>query len=298
MDVFDQVSDKPGNDIGTQGRHITCRNCERPNYTLVTRVLPGKPAVTCQVEFHDPKKQVTEYYVTDMDWRLLGLCNTRLSLYRKVPVAPSYRELMTDMGLSTSQQDRNGCRCLVTAIEKNGCKSNIWFSQGEQFNPVLHTFEGQLGDKAARQTTEVKWKQTAGKHLYPERIKHTETHDGKLHYEEIVTVQAADFVTPIDPSVFTFAGLELNDDQQLAFPELQPGDWPVWKDGRVDPSRSNRAKEKEAQDAQKGAVQPGPVAPVAAYPVQSSTPLIVGLVSGGMSVTALGLAAIYRRRKG
>ncbi|MDY3558269.1 hypothetical protein R5W23_004964 [Gemmata sp. JC673] len=299
VDVFDREADPAGDESSTRGRHVTCRNCERQNYLLVTTVLPGAPKVTHQVEFHDPKTQPTDYFVNDMDWRLLGFCNARLAVYSKIPIAQSYRQLVADPLLKTSEQKRNGTPYLVTTIEKNKNEGSIWFDARTQSGPVLHTFTGDASKKGAmKHVTEVSWQKTAGGNMYPEKIKHTEHTDGALTYEEIITVQHADFDTKIDPTIFTLAGLDLNENQPIGYPDLTPGKWPIWKGGRADPSLSAFAQAQAASAAQNGVVEPEPIAPVAAYPVQSSTPLIVGLVSGGMSVTALGLAAIYRRRKG
>ena len=54
----------------------------------------------------------------------------------------------------------------------------------------------------------------------------------KVESEETITVLVADFDTPIDPTVFTLAGLNLNDGQRIAYPDVPAEDQPVWRNGK------------------------------------------------------------------
>ena len=299
VDVYDRESDGAADEQSRRGRHVTCRNCERENYTLVTTVLPAPPGTTHIVEFRDSRSQLSEYFVPDIDWRFLGLCNAPLATYNKIPITQSYRERMANPLLRTSEQDRNGGRCLVAEIKRDKGLSSIWFGLKEKYNPVWHKSESESGGTASLLTTEARWHETAGKHLYPERITHTSLRDGALYYQEIITVQHADFDSPVEPSVFTLAGLGLNENQPIAYPNTDAGAWPVWRDGRADPSLSRRAVAQAAQAEGNGPVDPGAQnpPPVAAYPVSGNTSLVVGLAFGALAVVALALAVRHRRKR-
>ncbi|QEG31247.1 hypothetical protein GobsT_60680 [Gemmata obscuriglobus] len=296
VDVYDRESDRVGADATQRGRHVTCQNCERQNYTLVTTILPAPPGRTHLVEFRNSSGQPTDYFVTDIDWRFLGLCNGPLSTYNRVPFAQSYRERMANPLLKTSEQDRGGEACLVTEIEREKGCSAIWFGSKSRCNPVWFESHNGTGDKAVQLMTEVRWLEGAGKHLYPERVKHVARHAGVLQYEETITLQHADFDTPVAPSVFTLAGLGLNEGQPIAYPNTDPADWPVWRDGRADPSLSRRTlAEEQAAQARPIDAAPQPSPPVAAYPTPHNTSLVVGVVAGVIAAVSIVSALIYRR---
>lgn len=197
------------------------------------------------------------------------------------------------------EQDRNGGRCLVTEIKRESGQSGIWFGVSDKYNPVWFKSDSESGGKSQQLTTEVRWRETVGNHLFPDRITHKSLKNGALVYEEIITIPHADFDSAVDQSVFTLAGLGLNESQPIAYPNTDASDWPVWHDGRADPSLSRRAVAKAMKAERDGPVDSGlsNVPPVAAYPAPANTSLIVGLVFGALSVVTLAIAVLYKRRR-
>ena len=70
IDITDAVGDppppaglvRPG---GEGSREISCQNCERPNYYLITSVAPGNPKITRVVGFD--KTPALASYFTELD---------------------------------------------------------------------------------------------------------------------------------------------------------------------------------------------------------------------------------------
>lgn len=80
---------------GGQGaRDITCQNCERPEYYIITAVYPGSPTITNLVGFHKSPALSGDYSSLNIDWRYLGLSNNRLAAYNLISFIEDYRGLV------------------------------------------------------------------------------------------------------------------------------------------------------------------------------------------------------------
>ena len=301
IDLFDADSEpfRPGQP-GHKSRDVTCQNCERPGRILMTTIYPGQPAVTAMVGFQTSPGLSPMYTTLNIDWRFLGLCNNPLSLYQDIQMTEGYRQLASNPKLHTSQQVRGGSQCLVASLGPAG-QFDVWFDEANRFNPVLHSSRHKDGQvPGARLTTEVAWKSTPGDHLYPSRVAHTFKEGDSLRHEEVLTVLDADFHNPVDPAVFTLAGLGLNNNQQVGFPELKPEDQPRWRDGKVDYSLSARAviEAARAEAGRNGSVPTPRPAPAAPYPDNGDSKfLVLGIASGVMALASLAVL-VYRRRRG
>ena len=54
----------------------------------------------------------------------------------------------------------------------------------------------------------------------------------KFQSDETINVIDADFHSPINPVVFTLAGLNLNDGQLIAYPDVPAADRPRWRNAK------------------------------------------------------------------
>ena len=296
FDITDAAADPPpANGLvqpGSRGaREVTCQNCERQGYVIITNVYPGKPIITSLVEFNTSPSLSGKYDALNIDWRFLGLSVNRLSSYKSTSVTEYYRKLAINPKLRLSQRVRNEKPCLLASLGSADNEFEIYFGEPEQYNPVFYSVVNGTAQSQVKITNEVDWQPTVGGYLYPAGAKHAMTRGGKTQYEEVVTVLHADFHNRIDAAVFTLAGLGLNDNQQIAYPGVPPSDRPLWHDGKADTSLS-------ASAVASAAGAPAEVAePVAAYPGGDTAILYVGVASGIVAVIALTSVIVSRARR-
>ncbi len=294
VDVSDRKQDNHVDERYSAARHVICVNCEREHHFISTTIDPDSSPITSLVEFKPLKSGHPDIYGLDLDWRYLGLSNTRLAVNQRLEIAKGYGELKANPTLRVDTEVRGGVRCSVSTVT-NGAISRTWFADPARGNPILFETTWEKDGKAKRHATEVKWQSTAGGHMYPQIVKNVQLVDGVVHHEEQITVTHADFHTPVDPAVFTLAGLGLKDNQPVAYPGLDLSRMPRWRDGKADESLSDEAQRRAQGSGWPTDVVASSVA--AAYPTESRTPLILSIVSGTLAVAALVVAFLYRRRK-
>jgi len=296
VDHFDAQYTPPRPTEDPRDRHVACENCEREGYGLVTTVLPGSPPVLHLVQFHRLGTWVFDRYCTGFDWRYFGLSNASTCMYQRLHIAADYPKLFDQPDVLTKSDKRGELPCLVAYKNTDRIDRSIWLGEQDGFHPVYFEDLIKAGGEPETRTTEVSWQRTAGGHLFPARVKHNSmiTLGGKkCAFEEVVTVTHADFDSPIDPAVFTVAGLGLNENQVIGFPDLEPQDQPRWRNGRIDYEAIDR---KPAEAGGRPAVLDGQAAP-AAYPTQGNLTLIVGIVAGVFAVGTAVAAVVVRRRR-
>jgi len=241
IDTTESVSDtpppfpgmvRPG---GDGSRQISCYNCERPGYYLHTSVAPGNPKVTQIVAFDKTPAFATGFPEYDIDWRLLGMTNNVLRVYRLADVEGGCKNYLTNPKMVLSQAVRNLRPCLVSALTTPTSQSETHFSSGDGYNPIYRLWVYDKDQGRCKRATEIDWHKTPGNHLYPSRIKLSDMVGDQLESNETVTVIDADFHNPIDPVMFTVAGMNLNDGQLIAYPDVPAAEQPIWRNGGLVP---------------------------------------------------------------
>jgi len=301
VDHFDALYTPPRPKEDPRDRHISCENCEREGYGLVTKVLPGSPPALHVVEFHRIGTWNFDGYCAGFDWRYFGLSNASTCMYQRAHVAADFPKFFGLPEVVITAGNRGGLPCLVASrkVPLNNTAWSVWLSEHDEFNPVFFEEKFDVEEVPESRTTEISWQRTAGGHFFPKRVKHNSmiTRGGtKCASEEVVTVTHADFDSPIDPAVFTVAGLGLNENQAIGFPNLESKDLPLWRNGRIDYEYTVEKRMVELAGG-KPAVLAAQAAP-AAYPSQVSVTLVVGIVAAVLAVGTGVAAVVVRRRRG
>ncbi|MBP3957256.1 hypothetical protein J8F10_18500 [Gemmata sp. G18] len=301
VDHLDAHYTPPRPNHDSHDRRVTCENCEKEGYGIVTTVVRGSPPTLHTVEFVRLGTRNLDGYCTYFDWRYFGLSNDRPCGYPKLHIGSDFPGFFGRSDVQTRRENRGGVPCLVAAMSrKTGhLQQSVWLSEREEFNPVF--FEDKfevVGGEPESRTTEVSWQLTPGGHRYPKTVKHNTTisfNGAKYPGEEIVTVTHADFDSAIDPAVFTLAGLGLNENQAIGLPDLKPSERPLWRNGKVDESYTLGQYTADMLGPQT-AVADGPKT-VANYPAEGSTTLTVSIVTALLAVVTAVLAVVIRRRR-
>jgi hypothetical protein len=298
IDVFNRNNETSHDSDFQVQRHVICSNCERSGHVLITMIYPPSHRTRHVVDFKPLKNHNPDYYGLDIDWRKLGLQNWSLPGYIHLDATAAYQNLYAQQRATISRDIRLGKSCTVISDKIDGREWKIWISDEDDGNPIFFDSTSQQQGVIYHQSTDIKWMKSSGGHMFPQTIKHLEEKNGKLDNLEDITIIHADFKTPIDPVIFTLKGLDLNDNQRLMFPELQSEDHPRWNQGGIDHSLSENAKSRDAVEMGKKSAVPLSTPPRAAYPNQSNTYLIIGIVSGVVTLFCLSLAILSRRRRG
>ncbi|MFO0799500.1 MAG: hypothetical protein U0804_18685 [Gemmataceae bacterium] len=266
-------------------------------FDIVTTVFPGTPTVQPMVEFNKRGARKQDNYCAGFDWRFFGLSNDGRCLYPGLQVGTSFPAFFRLPDLVTRSDRRDGVPCLVATWTKENLERSVWLSESVAFNPVFFMDRFEDKEKSETRTTEISWHRTPGGHLYPKSISHNSIitrGGGRYAFEEVTTISHADFASPIDPTVFTLAGLGLNEGQVIGLPGLKHEDCPVWHNGKLDPAYTVRDRDNERAKLLPVSTPSGPPAP---YPTPSNAPWIVGVVAGVVAVVTGVAALVIRRRR-
>lgn len=286
--------------------HVICENCEREGYVLTTDVFPEDPSVSHRVEFRDITKINIDYYGLQFDWRYFGTLNTMKAAYPRL----SPLEHLTSLGQwpdsTVLDKKVDGKRCFVIRSVRPDDVTEVWLDVVDSYNPIRRTWAVTIAGSHTLHTTDVDWQTTPGGHRYPSRVHYTRLTEGVMDYDKTVTILSADFHNPVDPKLFTFGSLGLNELHELALPELDPSKYPHWRDGKVDYSYTPAERTRDAIADGRILVTP-PVLPDAdapplatgTYPTEGrfSATLVAGIVAGVLSLVTLVYAVVLRRRR-
>lgn len=301
VDHLDAEYTPPRQRHDRRDRHITCENCEREGYGIETKVMPGPPPTQPMVEFHPLGSRNLDGYCTHFDWRYFGLSNDGRCLYPRLQVAVDLPKFFNLSGVVTRTENWRDLPCLVASRKMPNLDRSVWLSERDEYNPVYFHDRYEVGDMPETRTTEISWQRTPGGHLYPRSVKHNTmiiVAGGKYASEEVATVTHADFDSPIDPAVFTLAGLGLNENQAVGLPGLDHLDRPVWRGGKLDPTYTVRTQlEERAKQSGGEARDAASPTPLATYPSQDNTTRIIGIVAAVLAVIAAVLAVVVRRKR-
>lgn len=237
VDITDAVGEPapPAGMVRTGGegeRRITCHNCERTGYFLITGVFPGNPKLTSIVGFHKTPALAGYFSELDIDWRFLGMTNNSLHAYKLAAVAEGCQNYLANPKRVLSRSVRDNKPCLVSSLTIPTSHSETYFFVDDGHNPIINTGVYKSDQGLLKCTTEIEWRKTPGNHLYPSRIRHSEMKGEKFQSDETINVIDADFHSPINPVVFTLAGLNLNDGQLIAYPDVPAADRPRWRNAK------------------------------------------------------------------
>lgn len=275
-------------------RRISCQNCEREGYGIMTTVLPGMPLAQHMVEFHRDGTFPTEIYCTAFDWRFLGLSNADVCQYTNQHIGANFTKFFGLPGVKAGTRNRGAIGCVVASrnVPLNNTEWSVWLSEQDEFNPVFFEEKFDVNGISEIRSTNIEWQRTSTGRMFPKRVQHTaivSVGSTKTPSDQVLTLSHVDFDSPIDPAVFTVAGFGLNEKQIIAYPELKPEEQPRWKNGKVDYSET-AAK----QAASGNAAVPQAVAP---YPVESNLSSIIGICAAVMAVVTAVTALVLRRRR-
>ena len=280
-------------------RHLSCENCEKEGYGFMTVIKEGpdgpKHAVEFQVGSHN-----FDNYCTHFDWRFLGLLNSSLCIYSKFKIAEEFETYFKRSRLTVQHEMREEQPCLV-ARHKYSDKGNgqsVWLSEREEFNPVFFEEKMFVNNVPEFRTTKIRWQKLASGQLYPQSIQHNTIVgiglENVRHPNQYnVTFLHADFGSPIDPKVFTFAGFGLNENQIVYLPDVKQEDCPRWRNGKLDYDHTlNKEMAKLANE------QPTVEKPriSSAYPGQGNTMFMISIATGVLAIVAT-VAVVIRRRR-
>lgn len=283
-------------------RHVTCENCEKPGYSIVTTVLAGSPPTLHVVSFHPLDSRSFDYDCTHFDWRYLGLCNASKCLYTQLHIATSFSEFFRQPGISARAASRGNVPCLVSKLSSVARDQVVWLSTHDGYHPIYFEDIFQADGEPEIHSTEVSWQRTAGGHFYPKSVNNKTTirfGSSKYTTEEVITVLHADFDSPIEPSTFTLSGLGLNENQAIGYPGLKTEEMPLWRQGKVDGSYTVRDHMRNTSPNSGSGSLDGMshVDNIAPYPSSSTAALVIGIVAGVLSLTAAITAVVIRLRR-
>ena len=280
-------------------RHLSCENCEKEGYGFVTVIKDGPDGPKHAVEFRLGTYHF-DSYCTHFDWRFLGLSNDSLCIYPKIKIAEEFVTYFKRSRLTVKREVREEQPCLVARhlYSDKGNGQSVWLSEREEFNPVFFEEKMFVNNVLELRTTKIRWQKLASGQLYPQSIQNNGIVgiglENVRHPNQYnVTFLHADFGSPIDPAVFTFAGFGLHENQPVFLPDVKAEDSPRWRNGKLDydhtlnKEMARLAKEQPAVEKSRAS---------SAYPGQGNTMLIVSVATGVLAIAAA-IAVVIRRRR-
>ncbi len=280
-------------------RNLSCENCEKEGYGFVTVIKEGPQGPNHAVEFRMATYNF-DNYCTHFDWRFLGLSNDEPCGYKRLKIAEEFPSYFMRPGLTVRNEMREDQPCLAARFkDKNMVDGpSVWLSEREEFHPVFFEQKFIVDNVPEFRTTKIIWQKLDSGHLYPKSIQHytkfrygLDTFRHEQQYN--VTFLHADFGSPIDPAVFTFAGFGLNENQPVFLPDVKREDSPRWRNGKLDYDHTlSKEMAKLAKD--QPAVEKSRAS--SAYPGQGNTMLIVSVATGVLAIAAA-IAVVIRRRR-
>lgn len=231
-DRWPLASSTSAGSVGT--RWVVCRGCERVGYAMTahTGVRDGR----VEVGFDRIDADFDRLDRWRIDWRRLGIMHASLALYSHEPPDSTMRNVAKAKRATVTRAERGGHECaLVRRPFDNGDgHRDAWFRPDRGMNPVYFEHVSDAG--RSRSTTDVTYARTAGvSHWYPSSVTHDYVEGGREVLSEKITIEAAEFGTPIPDKVFTLDGVGLDEGQSVAFPEIKDAnDTPVWRNGKLD----------------------------------------------------------------
>lgn len=218
-------------DIGR--RVIRCRNCERPGYSLFTKV--GSKSAINIVEFNKIDAEVDRNDGWRIDWRGLGLLGYGLAQYGQFPMTQTM-DMITGVSNCTVESVHLGeTACVLVTVPVRSARgmenSRVWFGKDVGLNPVRFEDAGGI-----LQTTDITYQKIKNLNAwYPKTIRHIRNQGGRVFFDESITVESVSFGERLPDETFQLSGLKLDEQQPIAFPEIKrANDFPIWRNGKLD----------------------------------------------------------------
>jgi hypothetical protein len=295
-------------DFSTQKRNITCENCVRNGYWISTTVNPNLADSPHVVNFRDLKQLRVDSQSTRFDWRFFGLVNTHQAGYLTNNSSVLLKEICNSSScvFSNSKDSPD-----ILELQKKSGQTlfNAVFTASTDFHPSKMTTTYKQDSHDLIQTSDITWGKINNITFYPQTFAHKKYQSGTETLSEKIEIHLADFINPVDDSVFTLEGMNLNDGQFIGYPELKRVDYPRWKNNKIDlsytldmhnadafaegkialpPEVPNKSFSQQKPPEQSGNYEP---------PASSKLPLVIGIVTGVLALLALGYSVIQRRRR-
>ena len=183
---------------------------------------------------------------------MIGLQNDVLGEMNRVHPSDFLRTAAKDW--KRQDETKNGHRITTYEQVKVGeYKQKIVFSSQFNHSPIL--FELVANDNSICVSTTITPALISDKYWYPSKIVHLSVQGGKEYTKEILDLSDVNFGQPIKPEIFTLAGIGLQDEQAIAFPESKSADdFKIWKNGRIDPNLNLKTVVQSRLDNEKSAI--------------------------------------------
>jgi hypothetical protein len=219
-------------------RTIYCRNCERSGYGVFTTV--GAKTSISEVQFFKISEGTFDKIdAWKIDWRGLGLLAGDMNIYRHVPTTTQLEQLAKVEAFQISETSLEDLKCYLASVDTQGKAATgyrrIWFSPSHGMNPVRFEDVTQ-GKRSSKTVTTIEYQRVKNSLTwYPQKIQTSRERDGTKILTETVEIRKAGFGDVLPESTFQLAGLDLENGQPVAFPEIKRNnDYPVWRNGQLD----------------------------------------------------------------
>jgi hypothetical protein len=291
---------------------ITCINCVRDNYHILTKIGGNDGRHNRFVEFRDRSKLFVDDEFVDIDWRFYGILNGCHSHYT---TANAYNIMLSHLNNTSTitkfqdNSDFSGLRTISSTFTYDKFIASYFFSEAYGGLPVrmLHTNTLPSSLSEVTETSVTLQKLTQPKSFFfPKTVRHVYTRGGKKIIDETIEITFVSFNHELDESVFTLESMNLSENHFIGFPELQPQNYPQWKNGRINSSYTYANRMDEDMRAGKIAL-PAPsddqlliasAKPGGGYPQPSrwSAMMIIGIVAMVLAAVTF-IYAVLKKRK-
>ncbi len=264
---------KTPNEVGQ--RSVVCRDCERAGYATTTNQGPNY-LTPVQYPQLDAKFDATD--ITRVDWRMFGLLNAALNMYIRDPNDAFLRAIGNFKQVTVKAVSLDGGLpgTELTGVSASGTTFTARFSPEQSGNPVYYRMAdgppgGGPADMEQETRTEYRLVQPANV-WFPSRstFRVGGAGDGVAHLDHEWVFETAELNAPIDPVVFTLAGMGLADGTPVELPEVADRSaQPTWQQGRLD-DKATRGKQAAAvyrqMLAEGAATDPAPARTMVRWP--------------------------------
>ncbi len=282
-------------------RNLSCENCEKEGYWFGTVIKEGPDGPKHTVQFHRMGTWSVDNYGTHFDWRFLGLLNSSHGSYSKFKITEEFETFFRRSGLTVQHEVREEQPCLVARhlYSDKGNGQSVWLSEREEFNPVFFEEKMFVNNLTEFRTTKIRWQKLSSGQLYPQSIQYNTIvgiglENVRHPHQYNVTFLHADFGSPIDPAVFTFAGFGLNENQVVLLPDMKAEDCPRWRNGKLDYDHTLNKEMAKLAEEQQAVEKPRASS---AYPGQGGNTMLIVSVATGVLAIAAAIAVVIRRRR-
>ncbi len=279
-------------------RRVHCLNCERDGHLIATTICQNSRLSTI-VTF--PKiNEMKSSDILGIDWAYYGCHSGWLGSNRGDPVLGVFESMKSEPGWTVTRKRRDGFDCIVASNQKDSWTTSVWLRPDLGMNPVYIDKRTAAPDNKYPTVIENVIEYTiVGKNLYyPSKVVYAYSFDGRQIRKATTTLSDIQFANPINPSIFTLAGLGLQEGQAIVYPEIKDmRDAPIWRNGKVDKDWTI-GKEQLTTLAQATSEVAAPEKVLAPFPDQRRDPLLYVFagIAGILSAVVIVYALVTRRR--